>query len=320
MEKAHIYITRKIPEVMLQPFQSAFSFRMWEKEDEPVPREILLEEVRNADAVMCVLSEKIDEEFFLAAPKVKIVANMAVGYDNMDIQAAKRHNVILTNTPDVLTETTADLGFSLLMAVARRIVEANQFIKKNQWKNWSPLLLAGTDIHHKTIGIVGMGRIGEAIARRAKGFNMDIVYHNRSRNKEAEERLQAIWLPFEQLIQEADFVVSVIPLTDETYHLFDELAFKKMKDSAIFINISRGAVVDEGALVNALESNQIRAAGLDVFEKEPIASNHPLMNLENVVCLPHIGSATKETREKMMALCLENIDSVLRNQGPKTPI
>lgn len=320
MSKPKVYITRKIPDKLLHPYMNDIDFRMWEKEGEPVPRDVLLEEVKDADGLISMLSDAIDQELLNHATRLKISANLAVGFDNIDIEAAKEKGVIITNTPDVLTETTADLGFALLMATARRIVEANKYIKNDQWKNWAPYLLAGSDIHHKTIGIIGMGRIGEAIARRARGFGMSVLYHNRSRKYKAEEELQAVYTGFDNLLSDADFVVSVVPLSSETHKMFDESAFKKMKATGIFINISRGATVDEEALFEALKTKQITAAGLDVFVEEPIRKDHPLMTLDNAVCLPHIGSASEETRTAMLELCLENIVSVLNGGKPKTPV
>lgn len=320
MAKPRIYITRKIPDQLLAPYKEKFDFYLWEKEDTAVPRDILKKEVKEADGLLCVLTEKIDEDLLEDAPKLKIVANMAVGYDNIDVPAAKEHGVTVTNTPDVLTETTADMGFALLMATARRMIEANQYIRKNQWKNWSPYLLAGSDIHHKTIGIAGMGRIGQAIARRAKGFGMSVMYYNRSRKPEAEQELEAVYTDFDRLLTEADFVVSVLPLSEETKEMFNRAAFQKMKESAIFINISRGGVVNETDLAEAIRKKEIKGAGLDVFENEPIGADHPFMQLEEIVCMPHIGSATEETRSAMLNLCLENIDGVFSGNGPKTPV
>ncbi|WP_068672797.1 D-glycerate dehydrogenase [Oceanobacillus sp. Castelsardo] len=320
MNKPKIYITRKIPRELVKSYEDQYDIRMWEKEEEPVPREILLKETQHADGILCMLSEKIDKELLSSAPHLKVVANLAVGFDNIDLDAAKKRGIIITNTPDVLSETTADLGFALLMTTARRVVEANDYIKTGQWKNWAPFLLAGTDIHHKTIGIVGMGRIGEAIAKRAKGFGMEILYHNRSRKEEAEKELGASYVSFDELLRSSDYVVSVIPLTDETTELFNKDSFRKMKQSSIFINISRGGVVNEEALVDALKNKVIAAAGLDVFANEPINSKHPLLGLNNVVCLPHIGSSSTETRTKMIQLCFENVDGVIQGRGAKTPV
>jgi len=320
MSKPSIYITRKLPEQLLKQFQEDFQVRMWERDDKPVPRDILLEEVKEADGLLSVLSDKIDQELFQQASNLKVVANLAVGFDNIDLEGARKHQVVITNTPDVLTETTADLGFALLMATARRINEASDYIKEDRWKGWEPYLLAGSDIHHKTIGIVGMGRIGEAVARRAKGFGMKILYHNRSRKPEAEKELGALYTSFDDLLESSDFVISVVPLTNETKKRFDRRAFEKMKETAIFINISRGGVVDEEALFQALETNLIKAAGLDVFAEEPISAKHPLLKLDNVVCLPHIGSASVETRTTMIQLCLDNIKGVFDGSGAKTPV
>ncbi|MGJ9457487.1 2-hydroxyacid dehydrogenase [Oceanobacillus sp. CF4.6] len=320
MDKAIIYITRKIPNTLLSDYEEQFTFRMWEKADERVPRDVLLKEAKTADGLITVLSDQVDEALLSQSPNLKIVANLAVGYNNIDLSAAKKHNVLVTNTPDVLSETTADLGFALLMATARRIVEASEFIKNDEWKDWAPYLLAGSDIHHKTIGIVGMGRIGEAIAKRATGFNMNIRYHNRSRKEDAEKDLGAIYSSFDDLLTESDFVVSVVPLTKETEKMFNKDAFQKMKSSAIFINISRGDVIEESALLEALKENKIRGAGLDVFREEPIHSDNPFVGLKNVVCLPHIGSASDDTRTAMIRLCLDNIKGVIWGMGAKTPV
>ncbi|GGJ62562.1 2-hydroxyacid dehydrogenase [Virgibacillus salexigens] len=320
MKKPLIYITRKIPNQFIAPYAEQFEFKCWEHENEPVPRSVLLEQVKEADALLCMLSEDVNEDLMKAAPHLKIIANLAVGFDNIDIAAAESRRIVVTNTPDVLTETTADLGFALLMATARRLIEASDFVRRNEWENWAPYLLAGTDIHQKTIGIVGMGRIGQAIARRAKGFGMDILYYNRSRKYQEEAELSARYVDFHTLLKQADFVISVVPLTKETAELFNAQAFQQMKNTGIFINISRGAVVNEEALIHALKTKQIMAAGLDVFAEEPIRSDHPLVNLDNVVALPHIGSASTETRTKMWKLCLENVIAVLEGEDPKTPI
>src|SRR5690625_4335968 len=309
-----------MPEELLEPYESIVRFDMWEDEHTPVPREVLLEKAKQADGIVCMLTEQIDQELLEQASQLKIVANMAVGYDNINIAAAKQKRIMVTNTPDVLTETTADLTFALLMATARRLIEASNTIYNDQWGDWSPFMLVGTDIHNKTIGIVGMGRIGLAVARRAKGFNMNILYHNRSQNRDGEKEVNATYVSFELLLKQSDFVVFLAPFTKQTADLFDERAFKQMKSSAIFINVSRGGVVDERALFQALENKTIRAAGLDVFKQEPISSIHPLTKLNNVVLLPHIGSASVETRENMLKLCLENIQRFFQGKKLKSPV
>lgn len=318
--KPRIFITRKLPEPLLKTFNEKYEINMWDKEDQPVPRDVLLKEAQEADGLLTMLSDSIDAELFARAPKLKVVSNLAVGFDNIDVVEAKKQGVTVTNTPDVLTETTADLGFSLLMATARRITEAADYIKKDEWQGWEPYLLAGMDIHHKTIGIVGMGRIGEAVARRARGFGMKVLYHNRSRKPEAEKELEALYVSFDELLDTSDFVMSVVPLTSETKDLFNRQAFEKMQDHAIFINISRGGTVVEEDLIEALETGQIKGAGLDVFREEPIGKNHPLLRLKNAICLPHIGSASVETRSAMIELCLDNIHGVLTGSGAKTPV
>lgn len=320
MSKPTIYITRRMPEHLLTKYRDHLKIKMWESDRVPVPTDVLHEEAKKADGLLCLLTEKIDRQFIEEQSHLKIIANMAVGYDNIDVQVANDHQIIVTNTPDVLTETTADLAFTLLMATARRITEASRYIYEDKWGDWSPFMLAGTDIYNKTIGIVGMGRIGQAVARRAKGFNMDVLYHNRRRNEKTEAEIGATYVSFDELLEQSDYVVSVVPLTKNTEDLFNERAFQKMKQSGIFINISRGGVVDEEALYEALKNGVIRAAGLDVFKNEPIDSSHPFTTLDNVVLLPHIGSATVETREKMFTLCLDNIVNVFQGKEPLTRV
>lgn len=316
--KPYIYITRKLPDHIIEPLSQKFEVHMWDREDVPVPRETLLEEAKKADALLTMLSERIDEEVIEAGENVKVIANLAVGFDNVNVEAATRKGIAICNTPDVLTDSTADLTFALLMATARRVVEAAELVKQGQWKSWSPLLLAGHDIHHQTMGIFGMGSIGEAVAKRATGFDMNILYHNRSRKQEAEERLGAQYCTFDELVAKSDYVVCLAPLTDETRNIFTKDVFKRMKRSAIFINASRGPLVDEEALFHALENGDIAGAGLDVFVQEPIGADHPLLTLPNVVALPHIGSSSVDSRSKMMGLCVENIDLILSGKEPKT--
>lgn len=316
--KPYIYITRKLPDAAIEAIQQKYEVKMWEHEDIPVPRERLLSEAKKADALVTMLSDSIDESVLTAGNKLKVVANLAVGFDNIDVKTASSKGIAICNTPDVLTDTTADLTFALLMATARRIVEAAELVKQGEWKSWSPLLLAGHDIHHKTIGIVGMGKIGETVAKRATGFDMNILYHNRTRKPEIEQKLGAVYATFEELVATADFIVCLTPLTAETKNMFIREVFQKMKPSAILVNVSRGPVIDESALFEALVAGEIAGAGLDVFEKEPIHANHPLLKLSNVVALPHIGSSSVETRVTMMKLCLKNIETIIEGKEPKT--
>lgn len=316
--KPSIYITRKLPDVCIAELKETFNVKMWESEEIAVPQDVLFSEVEKADALLTVVSDPVTDELLSVGRNLKVVANMAVGYDNIDVEAATKRGIYVCNTPDVLTETTADLTFALLLATARRVVEAAEFTKEGKWQSWSPFLLAGHDVHHKTIGICGMGKIGEAVARRAKGFGMEILYHNRSRKPEAEKEIGVKYCSFDNLIDQSDFVVAMAPLTNETRHMFNAEVFKKMKSTAIFINTSRGAVADEGALYEALEQKEIAGAGLDVFEVEPITADYPLLKLQNVTALPHIGSSSIDTRMGMIHICVENIQRILSGERPKT--
>lgn len=292
---------------------------VWDQEY-PVPRDILLEKAKRSDGLYVMLSDRIDRELIDAAPHLKVVSTLAVGYDNIDVEVCKKRGIVVTNTPDVLTDATADLAFGLLMAAGRRFVEANRVLMNGEWKTWSPYFMAGQRIHGATIGIIGMGRIGEAVAKRASGFDMRILYHNRSRKVEAEETYGATYCSLPDLLCESDYVVLLTPLTEETKGLMGAEQFAMMKSTAVFINASRGATVDEVALYQALKQETIWAAGLDVFQQEPIPTDHPLLSLPNVVALPHIGSATYETRDRMAMLVSQNLVAVLSGDEAVTPV
>lgn len=315
-----ILITRKIPQQFIEQLEQIGDVVMWDKELTPMPRETFLSEVKDATACFITLSESVDEEVLKEASDLKIIANMAVGYDNIDVVRANDHDITVTNTPDVLTETTAELGFTLMLTVARRIIEAKRYVQEGQWQSWGPYLLSGKDVHGSTVGIYGMGDIGRAFARRLKGFNTRILYHNRTQNPEAEKELDATYVSFETLLKESDFVICTAPLTPQTENQFDSKAFNLMKNDAIFINIGRGAIVDETALVEALRNHTILGCGLDVLRQEPIDVNHPLLKLDNAVIVPHIGSASRLTRDRMVQLCVNNILAVLNHQLPITPV
>jgi len=318
MQKPKIYVTRKIPNEALKMLEERCDVTCWSQENEPVSRQELLEAVKDVDGIYCLLTERIDAEVFEAAPRLRIVSTMAVGYDNIDVVEAKRRGVMVTNTPGVLTETTADLTFALLMATARRLPEAEAFVKEDKWSTWSPMLMTGQDVYGATLGVIGMGRIGEAVIRRARGFDMKLLYHNRTRKPELETELGVVYTSMDDLLKQSDFIIVLTPLTSETKHLIGEREFGLMKDTAVFINTSRGPVVDEEALYEALVNNKIWAAGLDVFEKEPIRGNHPLLTLSNVVALPHIGSAGIATRTKMAVLAAESLlAGVFRDEPPR---
>lgn len=310
MDKPKVYVAKHFPKEVIDYIESYCKCEVWEGEGE-ISREYLLEKLADKDGVI-LTSIKIDEEFLDKAPKLKAVSNMSVGYDNFDIKVMKSRNVIGTNTPEVLDNSVADLVFGLILSSARRIVECDKYLRQGYWKSQYDESYYGIDVYGKTIGIIGMGRIGEAIAKRAKfGFDMKVLYHNRSRKEKAEKDLGATYSDLDTLLKESDFVVLMTPFTKETYKLIGADEFKLMKDTGIFINASRGQTTDEKALIEALKSGQIRAAALDVYEKEPINTNNELIDLKNVVLLPHLGSATWETRNNMARLSAENMVKAL---------
>mgnify|MGYP001160714710 FL=1 len=314
-----IVVTRVIPERGLDMLREAFGAEAVTvtQQDGPIPRAALLEAVRGADALLPMLTDRIDGAVLDAAgPGLRIVANNAVGFDNIDLAAARERGVAVSNTPGVLTETTADLAWTLLMAAARRVGEGERFLRAGQWTCWSPMQLLGLDIHGATLGIFGMGRIGQAVARRAAGFSMRVLYTDANRLPEdAENALGAVFTDKATLLREADFLTAHCPLTPETRHAFSDAEFAAMKKTAVFVNTSRGPVVDEAALARALRAGEIFAAGIDVFEEEPRV--HPdLMDCENAVLIPHLGSASVETRSRMAALAAGNIIAVLRGGEP----
>ncbi|BAH45766.1 probable 2-ketogluconate reductase [Brevibacillus brevis NBRC 100599] len=319
MIKQQVFVTRKLNPEVIAMLEKVAEVEQWTK-NAPIPRELLLEKIKHVDAVLTMLTERVDEEFLTSTKRLRIVANMAVGYDNIDLEACRRHEVIVTNTPDVLTESTADLAFALLMATGRRLTEANRFLLQGEWTAWSPTLMAGQNVYGSTIGIIGMGRIGEAVARRAKGFGMRILYHNRKRKPQAEQETGAQYADLAELLQASDYVVLLTPLTEDTRMLMGEKQFSLMKETAVFINVSRGGTVDESALYQALVDKKIWAAGLDVFAVEPVPMDNPLLQLPNVVALPHIGSATVQTRAEMARLAAANIVAVLSGRGPLTAV
>ena len=313
--KKKIYITRKLPDLVIAKLSAEFDVRTWKEADHDVPREILLEELKDATGLICMLSDTIDKEVIDAAPSLKVISTMAVGYNNIDVEAATERGIIVTNTPGVLTEATADLTFALLMATARRLIEASDYLKKGLWETWSPMHLTGMDIHGATMGIIGLGRIGEALAKRAKGFGMNVLYYNRSRKEEAEETLGVEYASMEKILKESDYVCLMLPYSKEVHHLISTQELAMMKKTAILINTARGGIVDEAALYQALINGDIWAAGLDVFEKEPVDPNHPLLTLSNVVTLPHIGSASIATRMKMSELVADNLLNAMSGSG-----
>ena len=309
---AKITVTRPIPEAALEPLRAAHDVAVYGQEPDVVADEaLLIEWAREADALITVLSDPVTPRVLDACPNLKVVAQCAVGYDNIDLAAAEQRGVVVTNTPDVLTETTADFAFALLLGVARRICEADQYVREGRFQRWETMTLLGTDLHGKTFGIFGMGRIGGAAARRALGFGMRVLYHNRHRaNPTVERYAGAQYVSFEELLSESDVISIHAPLNEESRHRFDAAAFQQMKPSALLINTARGPLVDEAALVDALAAGEIAGAGLDVFEREPEV--HPgLFEQERVLLAPHLGSATIETRTGMGRMCADAVLAVL---------
>jgi len=312
-----VLVTREIPDAGLRLLRD---FDVTVVSESPPERGELLEAVRGVAGILPTVTEKMDVEVMDAAGDgLKVIANMAVGYDNIDVEAATERGVVVTNTPEVLNETTADTAFMLLLAAARRLGEAERLLRSGGWDAWGPKQLTGPDVWGKRLGVIGFGRIGQALARRTRGFDMELVYHDQYRNEEAEQELGARYLDLDELLETADFISVHTPLTDETHHLIGATELGRMKPEAVFVNTSRGPVVDEAALADALAEGRIFAAGLDVYEEEPEVYPR-LMELENVVLAPHIGSASIETRDKMAALAAENIVAVLSGEEPKTPV
>jgi glyoxylate reductase len=311
-----VLITHKLPEEAVAIARQACDVHFTPL-DRPLDAATLRQALTGMDGVICVVTDTIDAALLKAGADLKVVANVAAGYDNVDVPAATRRGVVITNTPGVVTESTADLTWGLLFSIARRIPEADRYIRAGKWKEWRLLLLLGNDVHGRTLGIVGMGRIGQAVARRARGFGMTILYHNRQRLPEAlESELGATWVELETLLQKADFVSVHTPLTAETRHLIGEKELRMMQPTAYLINTSRGPVVDEAAVVRALREQWIAGAGLDVFEQEPEVPQ-ALKDLENVVLLPHIGSASVASRTRMAVMAAQSAVAVLQGERPQ---
>ena len=314
MPKPKVFATHSLFEAARQILEETCEVEYWAKPERP-PREEVLRRVKDKEGLICLLTEKINEELLGVAPKLRIAANVAVGFDNIDVAACTKRGVVATNTPGVLDETTADFAWTLLMAVARRLSEGEELVRSGKWKNWDLDQLVGTDVWGKTLGIVGFGRIGRAVARRASGFQMKVIYTDAQRAPaEVERALKAEFWEMNALLAESDFISVHVPLLPETRRLFDAPKFKRMKPTAFFINTSRGPVVDEAALVAALEGGQIAGAGLDVYENEPFI--HPGLKRANVVLAPHIASASLETRTKMACIAAKNLVALFTGQQP----
>ncbi len=314
-----VFVTRKIPQKGLDLITDLFKVSVWPSEFPPNKGEIV-EGGGDCEGIITLLSDPIDAELIARLPNLVVIAQYAVGYDNIDINEATRRGIMVTNTPGVLTETTADLTWSLIMASARRVVEADRYVREGRWNvAWGPELLLGSDIYGATLGVIGMGRIGQAVVRRAQGFNMQVLYHTRSHNEDIaklESIVPAKSASLDKLLSESDIVSLHVPLNSQTHELIGRRELEIMKKGSILVNTSRGQVIDQDALFDALSSGHLGGAGLDVFREEPLPRDSPLLGLQNVVLLPHIGSASRQTRTTMAIMCAKNLISALHGEKP----
>lgn len=314
-----VFVTRKIPDAGIRILREAgYDVNVYD-DIEPLSREIFLNKIENIDALIPMLSENVDKEAMDRAVKLKIIANYAVGYNNIDINYANTKKIFVTNTPNVLTEATADLTWALILSVTKRIPEADQFVRQGKFKGWEPLLMLGDDVSGKTLGIIGAGRIGQAVGSRARGFKMNVLYYSPSEKKQFEHQIGVRRCEFDELIQKADILTIHCPLNEKTHHMINSENIYNIKKGAFIINTSRGPVIDEKALAQALESGHLGGAGLDVYEFEP-EINSTLLKLKNVILLPHIGSATRDTRSAMACMAANNVKAVLNGNKPLNPV
>ena len=309
-------MTRRLPGTALDVLGQRTEMAVWEDELPP-PREELLRQAARCEGLVTLLTDRIDEELLAAAPRLRVVSNMATGFDNIDLAAASRRNVLVTRTPGVLSETVADFTFALMLAAARRVAEGDRHVRAGRWKTWGPQVMLGHDVHSATLGIVGLGGIGEAVARRARGFGMRLVYHSRSRKPALERRLRLEFLSLQDLLAQSDFVSLHAPLTTETRGFIGERELRLMKPAAVLVNTARGPLIDQAALYRALNEGWIAAAALDVTDPEPMPGDDPLLTLANVIVTPHIASASVATRSRMALLAVENLLTALEGRVPK---
>jgi glyoxylate reductase len=317
--KPKVYVTRLLPKEAMDRIHSNCEATVWDGELPP-PRDVLLKNVADVEGLLSLLTDKIDAELMDKAPKLKVVSNYAVGFDNVAIPEATKRGIIVGNTPGVLTDTTADFAFTLIMSAARRVAEGDRYVRAGKWKTWGPMLLLGQDVYGSTLGIIGLGRIGAAVARRAKGFNMRTMYYDVIRQKQYEDELGIEYATLDKVLTESDFITVHTNLTPETHHLISTKQFEKMKRTCILVNTSRGPIVDNMALYEALRTGKILYAGLDVTEPEPLPANHPLLTLDNVIIAPHIASASVVTRTKMGLIAADNLIAGLKGQLGPAPV
>lgn len=313
MSKPKVFVTRIIPDKGLELIKDFCEVDLWE-DRLPPSREELLKRVQGVDGLLCLLTDTVDGDLLDAAgPQLKVISNYAVGFDNVDVDAATVRKIPVGNTPDVLTDATADFAFTLMMSAGRRILEGDRLVRNGNWKTWEPMLLLGVEMRNATLGLVGFGRIGKAMARRAVGFDMRVIYYDPNETK-SDPDIKAISVDFETLLEESDFISLHTPLTPDTHHLIDSEALARMKPTTVLVNTSRGPVVDMEALYEALKSKRIFAAGLDVTEPEPLPADHPLLTLENAVIMPHIASASRAARDKMAWMAAKNLIAGLKGE------
>ena len=314
-----VFVTRNIPNSGIDLLKKHIPRVDIFPHERPITKEELLDIIEDYNGLLCLLTDIIDADVLKKGKNLKIVSNYAVGYNNIDVATATKLNILVTNTPGILTDATADLTWALILGTARRVIEADTFVRENKFNGWSPTLFLGHPVANKTIGIVGAGRIGTAVAARASGFSMKILYTSNHTNNILENKTNAEKVSLNTLLRKSDIISLHVPLTEQTFHMIGDKEFEMMKNSAIIINTSRGPVIDEKALVDALKSGKIAGAGLDVYENEPIVEKE-LIELPNTLLLPHIGSATGETREKMAIIAAENVIAVLSGKKPKYPV
>ena len=312
-QEPSVYVTRLIPQAGLRMVQEVCDVRIWE-EEMPPPKEVILQEVTRCEGLLCLLTDPVDAEVIAAGERLRVISQLAVGVDNVDLKVATEQGIPVGHTPGVLTEATADMTFSLLMAAARRIPEGIEKVRAGKWRTWEPMGLLGADVWEATLGIVGLGRIGTAVARRAQGFRMRVLYHDSACKPDLEAELGLEYVTLDDILAESDFVSLHCPLIPETHHLINEQALRRMKSTAVLVNAARGPVVDTDALVRALQEGWIARAALDVTDPEPIPADHPLVGLPNCIVVPHIASATVTARERMATMAAENLLAGLRGQ------
>ncbi len=317
--KPKVFVTSALPKEAMDRINSFCDARIW-AEELPPSKDALLENIRDVEGLLCLLTDQVDAELLGRASKLRVISNYAVGYDNIDVAAATKRGIVVSNTPGVLTESTADFAFALMMAAARRVVEGDKQVRAGGWKTWGPMTLLGRDMNHATLGIIGLGRIGTGVARRAKGFDARVLYSGPTRKIEIENELGIGYVEFDRLLAESDFITIHATLTPKTYHLVGKEQLGKMKRTCVLVNTARGPLVDNMALYEALRDGKIAFAALDVTDPEPLPANHPLLTLNNVIVTPHIASATVATRTKMALMAVDNLIAGLKGEMPPNPV